>query len=323
MMRVAIVLLAILGVLAAALLLTRTPDTDPAEMQAKYGGENARFAGIANGLRIHYRDEGAPDGPVLVLIHGSSASLHTWEPLVERLSGRYRIISYDQPGHGLTGPHPRDDYSANAMLEALDAVVAAAGVERFSLAGNSMGGWVAWRYALAHPGRIEAMILINSAGAPLREGETAPPLNLGFRLQQKKWLRPLLREVTPRRLVKASLEGTVVDRAIVTEEMVDRYWELIRYPGNRRASGFRVDVDREPAIFDRISEITAPTLILWGAEDRLIYASAARTFDERLPFSRAIVYENIGHLPMEETPDRVALDIGDFLDEALADRRAP
>ncbi|MEO0400722.1 MAG: alpha/beta hydrolase [Pseudomonadota bacterium] len=96
----------------------------------------------------------------------SSASLHTFTPLATALGARYRIITYDQPGHGLAGPHLRDDYSADGMVEAQDLVVETLGLDSFTLGGNSMGGWVASRYALANPEGVNALILIDTAGAP-------------------------------------------------------------------------------------------------------------------------------------------------------------
>lgn len=308
-------LVAVAAVLAVAFFLLRTPDTDPAAMLAKYGGADAKFA-EDDGVRIHYRDQGNPDGPAIVLLHGNSASLHTWEPLVALLGDDYRIITYDHPGHGLTGPSADEDYSANGLMKSLDLIAAETGVDHFILGGNSMGGWVAWRYAVAHPDRVDALILIDAAGMPLGEGEKEPPLNIGFKLLRIKWLRPVIAQITPRSIVEKSLTGTLEDDALVTDEMVDRYWELLRYPGNRHAAAVRTDVDREMAMADRVSEITAPTLVLWGKEDHLIYATAAGTFDDRIPHSSAIVYENVGHVPQEEVPDRVASDIRTFLDGA-------
>ena len=141
----------------------------------------------------------------------------------------------------------------------------------------------AWRNALAHPERIDALLLLDAGGAPLRAGENAPPLNLGFRLARMKILRPLLEQVTPRSLVKKSVLQTVEVDRIVTEEMVDRYWELLRFPGNRRATALRNDTDREIGVADRLAEITAPTLILWGEQDKLVWASAADAFAKRRP----------------------------------------
>jgi len=302
------------AILAVVFMLVRTPDSKRDEMIAKYGGEHTMFADGAGGMRVHWRDEGCRDCPAIILIHGSNASLHTWQPLVQQLSGEYRIITYDQPGHGLTGPHPRDDYSAAGMFEALNAVANAARIDHFFLGGNSMGGWVAWRYALAYPERVDGLILIDSAGAPLREGETPPPLNLGFRMLRNPALRPLVEQITPRGLVKKSLLETTENDEIVTEEMVDRYWELLRFPGNRRATAIRAVTDREDAYADRLTEIRVPTLIIWGKEDKLALATAAETFAERIPESQAVLLDNIGHVPMEEAPDATANAIRRFLE---------
>lgn len=310
-------LLLLLAALGAAFFLLRTPDTDPVEMLVKYGGPRAKFAAGPGGMKIHFRDQGNPDGPPIILVHGTSASLHTWEPLAQRLGGEFRIISYDQPAHGLTGAAPDNDYSARGMMRALEAVADAAGVDHFILGGNSMGGWVSWRYALAHPDRVDALILLDAAGAPLRAGEEEPPLNLGFRLARTAPGRFLLSHFLPRGLIEKSIRETVANEAIVDEAYIDRYWELLRLPANRRAAPYFFMADREPEMAEKLSEIAAPTLILWGAEDTLIYPSAAETFDERIANSDVRIYEGVGHLPMEEAPDKTADDIRRFL-ETLA-----
>ncbi len=304
----------IAAILVIAFALLRTPDTDADKMIAKYGGAEARFADGAGGLRVHWRDEGCRDCPAIILLHGSNASLHTWAPIVARLGGEYRIISFDQPGHGLTGPHPRDDYTVAGMFEALNAVANAARLDHFYLGGNSMGGFVAWRYALAYPERVDGLILIDAAGAPPREGETPPPLNLGFRLLQNGLLRPLAAQITPRRIIRNSLLDTTAVDAIVDDAMVDRYWELLRFPGNRRAIALRATAGREADFSDRLGEITDPALVLWGAEDQLIYASAATTFVERLQNADIVLLDGVGHLPMEEAPDQTANAIRRFLE---------
>ena len=309
--------LVFIGVVAVALFLLRTPDTDPSAMRAKYANDASRFAEGAGGMRVHYRDQGNPEGTPIVLIHGSSASLHTWEPLVERLGADYRVITYTQPGHGLTGPHPRDDYSFAGMAEALDLITEELALERFVLGGNSMGGWMTWRYALAHPERIEALLLLDASGAPLRPGEEEPPLNIGFRLLKSPVGRFLSLHYTPRAVIERSALQTVSVKSVMDEAAVDRYWELLRYPGNRRAAGLRAVVEREPEYAGRLGEIDAPTLIIWGAEDRLVLASAAQTFDDAMPNAEVIIYDGIGHLPMEEAPDRTAEDIDAFLKTLL------
>ena len=129
-----------LGLIAVLFVLGYTPDTDPAAMKAKYASPASQFVDVGGGLTMHVRDEGKRDGPVLVLLHGSNASLHTWEPWVAQLKDKYRIISLDQIGHGLTGPNPTGQYDGAAFVGTLDALINRLGVTRFALAGNSMGG---------------------------------------------------------------------------------------------------------------------------------------------------------------------------------------
>lgn len=309
--------LIIAALVAAVAFLARTPDTNRAAMEAKYTNAFSRFAEGPNGLRVHYRDQGNPDGAPLVLLHGNSATLHTWEPLAMRLGGEYRLVTLTLPGHGLTGPNANGDYSFAGMAEAVDLVTDELGLSSFVLGGNSMGGWISWRYALAHPEKIRALILLDSSGMPLRDGETPPPLNLGFRLLQNPLGRFLLKYVTPRGAVETSLRQSVSVEDFIDEAAIDRYWELYRIPGNREAAGARAIADREEDYAERIGEITAPVLILWGAEDALIHATAAMTFKERLPQAKVIVYDGVGHLPMEEVPDRTAADIDAFLERVL------
>lgn len=302
-----LLLAALIGLLA----LGYTADSDPAEMRARYASPASQFVAVGGGLTIHVRDEGRRDGPVLVLLHGSNASLHTWEPWVALLGGKYRIITLDQIGHGLTGPNPSGRYDAAAFVETLDALLGRLGVSRFALAGNSMGGYVAWNYALAHPGKLTHLVLIDAAGPP---DDPAKALPIGFRLARTPGLRQLALVITPRSLFEKSLRGSVSNQAIITPAMVDRYWQLNRYPGNRAATldRFSQSALRAPAD-NRLAALTMPTLILWGAEDQLIPARGADWFAAQIPGSVKIVYPGIGHLPMEEAAARSASDLDRFL----------
>ncbi|MEO0400720.1 MAG: alpha/beta hydrolase [Pseudomonadota bacterium] len=314
--------------LVAAFFALRTPDTNAADMVAKYGGPPSAFAEGAKGLdggaglRVHYRDEGCRDCPAIVLIHGSSASLHTFTPLTATLRARYRIITYDQPGHGLTGPHPQGDYSADGMAAALVLVVETLGLDTFTLGGNSMGGWVSWRYALANPERVGALILIDASGAPPPEDAEPAQLYLGARLLQNPIGQALVQHITPRNLVKRSLLDSVANPAFVSEAMIDRYWELLRYPGNRRATALRSVTDRESAYGKSLPEITAPTLILWGTEDQVTPVYDAETFERLIPNARRVMIDDAAHLPMEEKPTETAAAIEAFMADIAGDEAA-
>ncbi|WP_309752653.1 alpha/beta hydrolase [Novosphingobium sp.] len=287
------------------------PDTDPAAMKAKYASASSQFIDVGGGLTMHVRNEGKRDGPVLVLLHGSNASLHTWEPWVARLGAKYRIISLDQIGHGLTGPNPTDQYDGDAFVGTLDALMVKMGVSKFALAGNSMGGYVAWEYALAHGDKLTHLVLIDAAGPPEDPNKKLP---IGFRIARTPGINKLALVITPRSLFERSIHQSVSNQAIVTPASIDRYWELNRYPGNRAATGLRfASYAGRLRDVGRMGEIKVPTLILWGAEDKLIPVSGADWFAARIPGSVRIVYPGIGHIPMEEAADRSAADLDAFL----------
>ena len=304
------VVLAIIVLTGAALLYFRTPDTDPVAMRAKYGDATSRYVDLGGGLTVHLRDTGPRDAPAVVLIHGSNASLHTWQPWADRLDKTYRIIRFDLPGHGLTGANPSGHYGTAAFVDVVERVRAKLGVERFALAGNSMGGGVAWHYALAHRDRVTALILVDSVGQP-QPGSTSPPL--AFRIARMPVIRNLATIVTPRGLIADGLPQAFADPKQADDKAIDLYWELLRYPGNREATIERFATPSDPATPVMLRRLTMPVLILWGAQDHLIPVSSARWLHGNIPGSGLIVYPDSGHVPMEEVADRSAADVAAFL----------
>lgn len=300
------IILLLLVLLGAAFLVFRTPDTDRTEMVAKYGNEASRFVDDGHGAKIHYRDEGSRDGPALLLIHGSNSMLQTWEPLVALLGDKYRLISLDLYGHGLTGPNPTGAYDADANIAAAVRVLDTVGVDKAYWVGNSMGGWLTWRAGLSVPERTSGLVLIDAAGAQV-EQKIQP--YLGARLAQSSIGQILLPEITPRFLVKSSLAENFARPELLTEELVDRYWELLRFPGNRKAVVDRGKTPREPEKWAEVGRLKMPVLLLWGEQDKVIPLSHARAFAAAIPGSKLITYADAGHLPMEETPEQVARDI--------------
>lgn len=312
-------LLRTVGVLAALLLIAfiflRTPDTDPMEMRAKYGGAPSQFVKLSNGLTVHLRDEGPRDGLPIVLLHGSNADLHTWQPWVDALSKEYRVIRFDQRGHGLTGAGPDDDYSREAFVADIDAVADTLQLEQFMLGGNSMGGSHTVAYALAHPERLLGLVLVDAGGAPVRSKGGS---NIGFAIARTPVINQVMRHITPRALVERSLRQSVTNQDVVTDEAVDRYWELLRFPGNRRASIIRFS--RGWIAFEEreIATLAMPALVMWGIKDALIPVEAGRWYDRTLPVSTLIEYSNIGHLPHEEAPQQSAYDLRAWLERFKA-----
>jgi pimeloyl-ACP methyl ester carboxylesterase len=304
-LRASLVLAVISAIIAILAFIVITPDIDRATLEARYSGPNSQFVEWENGARVHYRDEGNRNGPTVVLIHGSNASLNTWEPWVALLGEDYRLVSMDLPGHGLTGPVPNNNYSIAEMSNFVAALMDQLGVERAYLAGNSMGGAVSLQFAIDHPDRIDGLILISAAG--MRRDIDDAPVG-AFRFTQTAIGRALLAYITPRFMIKRSIEKVVADPDhFVTDEMVTRYWELLRMVGSREASAVRFSGYAQRAPLEpRLGEITAPSLILWGLKDSLIKPKYGERMHNALQNSELIIYENAGHLAMEEIPEITA-----------------
>lgn len=306
-------LIALLLLLVAALFFWGyAPDTDASAMKAKYGGEPSLFVELEPGLTVHYRDQGKRDGPVLLLIHGSNASLHTWEPWVKRLGGDYRVITLDLPGHGLTGTHPGGVYDYPVFVEVVSDLMAKLGIQRAVIGGNSMGGGTAWMFALAHPEKTKALLLVDAAGAPAWQSKKTP---IGFRVMRMPVVKELARFIAPRSMFESSLKTSMSVQSKIDDALVDRYWELNRYPGNREATmkRFALPHNNWAASKEKLAAIKAPTMVMWGAEDNLIPVSSANWFADALPGSTLVIYPKVGHIPMEEVPDESAADVKKWL----------
>lgn len=316
MKRFAKILAVIAAILAIAFLIFRVPDTDPDEMRAKYGAAPSQMVELPNGMAVHLRDEGPQNGnpgaPAIVLLHGSNADLHTWQPWVEALRGEYRVIRYDQRGHGLTGPAPDGTYTLDRFTADLDAVADAMGLEQFVVAGNSMGGWIAAGYAIKHPDRLAGLVLVDASGAPI-ERDGPPPL--GFRIAQTPVIRDLARHFMTRSIFERSLAQSVSNQAVVTDAEIDRYWELARYPGNPHATMQRFATPRQAFSAEEIGALDVPTLVMWGEEDALIPLAAGRWYAEHLPNNSFISYKGIGHIPQQENAAQSVDDLRLWLEQ--------
>lgn len=290
-------------------------DIPYAELEARHGGEASRYMDLPGDLRIHYRDQGNPDAAItLVMVHGFAASLHAWEPWVERLEGDYRLVSLDLPGHGLTRAPAGYQSSPEAQVAVVDAVATQLGLPSFVLAGNSMGGGVAWRYALAHPEKVRGLVLVNAAGWPEAAEDENDSRPLVFKLLENPVGRSVLRNLDPRPLAGRGLRQAYGDEALVTPELVDRYVELARAPGHR---AILTDPRRRsggaPVTAETFAAITVPTLVMVGALDQVIPAERGAGFVQAIPGARLITYADGGHVPMEQLPDRTVEDLRAFL----------
>ena len=310
MRRVLIGLVIVIAGLAGAFWYFSTPSIPRRVLEAKYATPPSQFITLPNGARAHYRDRGPKNAPVLLLIHGSNASLFTWEPWTKRLDDSFRVIAVDLPGHGLTGAVPGHDYSQAGMTKFVAQFVDKIGLVRFNIAGNSMGGGIAARFAEEYPARIDHLILVDASGMNVGQGDHEP---LVFRIARIPVLNQIIVHITPRSLVVEALNDAIVRKSIITDAMIDRYWDFARMEGTREATAERFALPRDHYVAEHVSAITAPTLILWGAEDHLIPVVAAKKFHAAIAGSKLIIYPGTGHIPMEEVADRSAADVRAFL----------
>ncbi|MFN3231751.1 MAG: alpha/beta fold hydrolase [Alphaproteobacteria bacterium] len=313
---------AIAVILVGAYAYLWAPDMPAAEAEAKYANDASQFITLPDGARIHYRDQGRWNGHPIVLVHGANASLHTWEPWVVLLGDQFRVITLDLQGHGLTGPIPSEDYTTGGMADLLDRFVEAIGLERFALGGSSMGGNIAWVYAIDHPAKLDALILVGSAGLqPPREGESAEEGStpLFIKLLTSPLGRKLGANVSPRPLVRGGVEAMFVDQSLINDAMVDRYVDLNLREGNRAAT-LKRSANPWPDSADyqaRLGEITTPTLVLHGLGDVLVPPAVGEALAARIPDATLILYESVGHIPMEEVAEQSAADLRTFMDNVL------
>lgn len=275
------------------------------DLALRYGYPDSRFMELGD-LTVHYRITGK--GEPIVLLHDAHSSLHTWAEWTDSLSKRYQVISLDLPGFGLTGPHPQGSYSAFMYAGFLQQFVKKLQLRRFHLAGSGLGAEIAWFYASEHSDRLRKLILLNASGF---ESKSRPWLYI---LARTPVLNGVLWRITPKPYIRLMLQDVYADDSKITAELVQRHFELLLRPGNRRAFTDRAQVleNRPPA--DLVENIRNPTLILWGAEDTRISPESAYFFHRKIRRSALRIYQNTGHWPQEENARKSVQDVRLFLE---------
>jgi pimeloyl-ACP methyl ester carboxylesterase len=298
---------------ALAITLSRAPDRPVQTLVARWAPPPSDFIEV-KGQVVHLRDVGPRADPApIVLLHGTSASLHTWEGWTAVLGRTRRVIAFDLPGFGLTGPfaghYAADDYRGDTYARFVLDVMDALGVPRAVIGGNSLGGEVAWRAVSLAPQRFERLILVDASGYGL-----APDgVPLGFRIASIPVLRRLGEHLLPRALIAQSVANVYGDASRVSDALVDRYFELTLREGNRRALGLRLQ-QMEPGMHvERLKALNLPTLVLWGGSDRLIPPATARRFAADIRGAQVVVFDGLGHVPQEEDPARTVQPVLEFL----------
>ena len=275
-------------------------------LEAKYTDKTSNFVTI-DGNRIHYRDEGEGDQrEVVVLIHGTASSLHTWDKWTEGLVKQYRVVRMDLPGSGLTGPDKSDRYEVSDDVSFLSQFLQQLNIQQAHIVGSSLGGRIAWQYALEFPEKVTSLTLMNALAYP--QVSWPPAIEMG----QLPIVDKLVENLSSKFMYKYSLEDVYFSPDLIDDALVNRYFELSQYPGNSSALTKRVKarLDQDSHL---VAGIRSPTLVLWGENDIYFPVSNARRFKEDIEQAQIQTYSNVGHLPMEEVPAQSLNDFRSFI----------
>ncbi|WOJ95103.1 alpha/beta hydrolase [Congregibacter variabilis] len=297
-----------LVILAAGLWLW-TPDKPRSELEALYLAKASDLRDI-DGVRLHLRVQGSPSAPVLIMLHGFGASLHTWDGWAAELDDEFRVIRFDLPGSGLSYPDPGNDYSDERALQLICALMDELAVDRAAFIGNSIGGRLAWRMAATYPQRVSALVLVSPDGFASKGFEYSKPAEVPY-------IMNLMRYVLPKHVLRMNLAPAYADASKLDEAVVTRYHDLMLAPGSRDALLQRLTqtvlVDPQPLL----KQISVAVLLLWGESDRMIPIENAADYQRVLPDSRLVPLPKLGHVPQEEDPLRSLPPVRTFLQSAL------
>ena len=292
------ILLGLLVLVAVIFFAFGYKDKTVKELSAKYAAPPSAFFKV-DGMEVHYRDEGnQADSVPLVLIHGTGSSLHTFDAWAAGLKKEKRVVRMDIPAFGLTGPFPNRQYSIQHYVTFINHFLLTLGIQKCIIGGNSLGGEIAWNYTVQFPGMVKKLLLIDAAGYPL-ESKSVP---IGFKIARMSVINRLLTFITPRLMVKMSVENVYADKSKVTDALVDRYFDLTLREGNRQALIDRLNLPPDTSAIPLIRNIQQPVLIMWGNQDLLIPVKYAYRFHNDLRDDTLIILNNTGHVPMEENP---------------------
>jgi pimeloyl-ACP methyl ester carboxylesterase len=242
----------------------------------------------------------------VLLLHGFGSSLQTWDAWAAQLELKFRVIRPDLPGFGLTGATPSRDYSEQQDVATLTSFVNQLGLSRYAIVGHSLGGKMAWSLAAAQPDRVQALVLMAPDGF-------APPSQWGTKPYEVSPVMGLMTYCLPTYFVRQFLEAAFSDPQWLTQAMANRYHDMLRAPGVRGAILDRAQQTIYTDPIPRLKQIQAPTLLLWGDNDRMIPSSNAASYAKVLPHAQTVVLPKLGHVLQEEQPDLGLTQVDAFL----------
>ena len=275
-------------------------------LEQKYGGAALRKLDTGDAT-LRYKLSG--QGPAVVLIHSHYYDMGMWDGWVEALNSDYTVLRYDLSSHGLTGPHPANDYSMQEDLRLLRTLMDALEIKQAHIAGSSLGGNIAFHFAALHPERTLSLTLINSGGLKMqptrgREGDVPP------------WVYWILR-VLPTAACRSFVDWMIVSETADIHAISARFHAMLRRAGNRRAEMERMRQFRYQDNRPLLASITAPVLLQWGADNPQLPAAQVDEFARLLTASAHIVshkYTRSGHVLPLERPVKTVADFRHFVE---------
>lgn len=280
------------------------------KLKKEYTNKHSKFVEV-DGMQVHYRVEG--NGFPIVLLHGTAASLHTWDDWTSDLKKFYKVIRMDLPAFGLTGPNDNADYSIKAYTTFLHQFLQKVKVHQFHLVGNSLGGNIAWNYAAEHPEKVEKLILVDASGLPTNKTQPAV-----FKMAKTPVLNSLFLFITPKFFIEKNIKEVYADDTKITDDLITRYHKMALRKGNRQAFIDRAKTDfklGDKGNISKLKSVKTPTLLIWGAKDEWIPLANGKRMNSLLANSKLQVLENSGHVPMEENPKESLIILEKFLND--------
>lgn len=296
-----------MAVCAAGVWYWKSQQGMPAEVvESSYAEPVDRFVAV-KGAEVRIREQGPPNAPAIVLLHGFTFSLESWDQWAEDLSSDYRVIRYDLLGHGLTGPDPKERYAPMERARFLGDVLEALEIEKAIIGGNSLGGLAAWRFAAMSPDRVEALLLVSPGAYPINGvGDEPAPVPGAVAI----YLRTV-----PEAGVRYAVSQIYAPGAEIPEERIQEIGDMMRREGNGEAMVKSLKEFTLPDPEPELRSIIAPTLILWGENDQVITLAQGERLSQIIPNARLITYPGVGHVAHEEVPQQSVADVRTFLTE--------
>ncbi|HXG94291.1 MAG TPA: alpha/beta hydrolase [Blastocatellia bacterium] len=258
--------------------------SSPAQMM-QMTGVTDKFVTVY-GARIHYVEAGS--GPVVILVHGLGADVSSWAMTIGPLSKKYRVIALDQIGFGKSDK-PMLNYRVGTLVDFLDGFYKEMKIDRASLVGNSLGGWTVAAFALAHPEKVDRLVMVDAAGFKIAEG---------FDPRIAVWLNPATLADTKQILSLIFYNKQIFVNDATAAMMLTR---RVQTNDGYTIQRFIDSIMRgEDVLDDRLSAIKQPTLIVWGREDGLTPIAMGERFKKEIPGSQLLVFDKCGHVPQIE-----------------------